>query len=92
MASLDGSSTTVNKNFWRATVTITIAPALSGAVVSGNFDGTSASCTTDGAGQCSVSTNVRTKTTSVIYTVNDVALSGYSYAPSALTNVTVTAP
>ncbi len=89
---LAGTSTTVNKNFWRATVTATIDPALSGAVVSGAWeDGTAASCTTDGLGQCSVSTNVKTKTTSISFTVSDVALAGYTYTQGE-TSVTVNKP
>lgn len=90
--SLDPSSATVNKNFWRATVTAKIDPALAGAIVSGTWgDGTAASCTTDGAGQCAVSTNVRTKTKSITFTVTDVVLAGYAYDPS-LTYVAVNMP
>lgn len=84
VASLTGSSATVNKNFWRATVTATITPAPSGAVVSSTWDGgTAATCTTDSSGQCVVTTNVRTKTStsSVTFTVDDVVLSGYEYVP-----------
>lgn len=36
IASLTGSSSTVNKNFWKATVNVTISPTMSGAVVTGN--------------------------------------------------------
>ncbi|MFU8826670.1 MAG: S8 family serine peptidase, partial [Brevefilum sp.] len=47
VAALEGSSALVNKNFWKATVTITVGPAQAGAVVSGNWDGGSTvTCTT----------------------------------------------
>ena len=91
--SLDGSSVTVNKNFWRATATATINPALAGAVVSGSWsDGSAASCTTDSLGQCEVSTNVRTKNYNTItFNVENVVLSGYTYDPS-ITSVTINKP
>ncbi|MBN1399626.1 MAG: PKD domain-containing protein, partial [Anaerolineae bacterium] len=90
--SLDGSSVLMNKNFWRATVVATINPALAGAAVSGAWgDGSAATCTTDGLGQCSVSTNVRTKTGSITFEVDDVALAGYTYEAS-VTSVTVNQP
>ena len=74
------------------TVTATIDPALSGAVVSGTWgDGTAASCTTDGSGQCSVSTNVKTKTSSLTFTVSGVSLPGYTYV-TGVTSVTVSKP
>jgi len=89
---LASSSATINKNFWRATVTATIEPALAGAIVSGQWgDGAAATCTTDGSGQCAVSTNVRTKTTSITFTVTDVVLAGYIYEPGT-TAITVNAP
>jgi hypothetical protein len=91
VASLTDSGPTVNKNFWRATVVAAIDPALAGAVVSGAWSsGSAATCTTDGSGQCSVAVNVRTKTTtSIVFTVEDVALAGYEYVPG-ITTVTVT--
>lgn len=89
---LVGSSSTINKNFWRATVTATISPALEGAVVSGIWNGsTSASCTTNTAGQCTLSVTVRTTSSSVIFDVTNVALSGYTYVPG-VTSVTITYP
>jgi len=91
--SLTGSSETMNKNFWRATVTATVDPAQSGAVVTGAWSsGGSGSCTTDGLGQCEMSTNVRTRSyASTTFTVTDVALSGYTYVPG-ITTVTVNKP
>jgi subtilisin len=93
VASLTGSSSTVNKNFWRATVTATISPAVSGAVVSGAWSsGAAASCTTGSTGQCTVTVTASTKTvSSVTYTVSNVALAGYTYVPG-VTSVTVTKP
>ncbi len=86
VSSLTGVSTTINKNFWRATATVTISPALSGAVVSGLWDSSkAASCTTDGAGQCTLSVSVRTTTSSITFTVENVALAGYSYVPGDTT-------
>jgi subtilisin family serine protease len=92
VTSLTGSASTVNKNFWKATVTATISPALSGAVVSGVWTGGKAfSCTTDGNGVCSSSLNVSTKTGSITLTVSNVTLADYSYVPG-VTTVTVARP
>ncbi len=92
VASLTGSSSTVNKNFWKATVVATIDPALSGAVVSGSWStGAAASCTTGTSGQCTLTITVRTNVTSITFNVNNVALAGYTYVPGA-TTVTVNKP
>jgi subtilisin len=90
---LAGSSSTINKNFWRATVTATVNSALPGAVVSGAWStGATASCTTDTAGKCSVTVSLSTKSvSSVTYTVSGVALTGYTYVPG-VTSVTVLKP
>ena len=91
VASLTDSSTPINKNFWRASVTATIAPALSGAVVSGTWSsGGSSSCTTDSSGQCTVTVLVR-RQPSVTFTVDGVALAGYEYVPGE-TSLTVYSP
>jgi len=80
VASLTGSSVLMNKNFWKASVTITVEPALPAAVVSGAWStGGSASCTTDTAGQCTVSLNVRTKISSIAFDVTGIVLEGYGY-------------
>jgi PKD repeat protein len=81
VTSLDGISTTVNRNFWKATVTITVDPAVSGAVVSGSWStGGTGTCTTDGVGTCSISSaNLRTSVGSTTFTLTGVALSGYEY-------------
>lgn len=92
VASLVGSSSKVNKNFWKATVVVTINPALSGAVVSGAWSsGTTAKCTTDSYGKCTVSLSIRTTTGSITYTVSNIVLAGYTYLPGT-TTVTVYKP
>jgi subtilisin family serine protease len=92
VTNLAGSSSTINKNFWRATVVVTINPALSGAVVSGAWSsGASASCTTDASGQCTVTVTVRSTANSISYTVSNVALAGYTYEPG-VTSVTIDKP
>jgi subtilisin len=87
VASLAGSSYTMNKNFWNATAVATISPTLSGAVVTGTWsDGKSYSCTTDSNGQCSSSTNVRTKeSSSITLAIDNIVLSGYDYVPGVET-------
>lgn len=92
VSSLIGTSSTVNRNFWKATVTATIDPALAGAVVSGTWStGASASCTTDSAGKCAVAVNVKTSVGSITFMVNSVTLSGYEYV-SGVTTETVNKP
>lgn len=82
VVSLSGSSSTINKNFWKATVVATIDPAVSGAVVSGLWSNNKAfSCTTDGSGECSTTLNVSVKTSSIELTVNNISLLGYTYVP-----------
>jgi serine protease len=92
--SLAGSSSTVNRNFWRATVVVTVEPALGGAVVSGTWStGGSVSCTTDALGVCSVtSSNLGNSTSSVTYNVTNVVLSGYTYEPGGVTSVAISKP
>ncbi len=92
VASLTGSSVLMNKNFWKASVTLTVEPALPGAVVSGIWGtGGSASCTTDTAGQCTVSLNVRTKTSSITFDVTGISLGGYGYVEGE-TSITLYIP
>jgi len=85
ISDLTGNAVTVNRNFWRATVNITIDPAMAGAVVNGTWStGGSVTCTTDGSGICSVtSNNLRTNNvTSITFTVTDVVLAGHNYVPT----------
>jgi hypothetical protein len=92
VASLIGSRSTINRNFWRATVTATIDPALAGAVVSGAWSsGNTASCTTDLYGKCTVTISIRTSTASITFNVSNVALAGHTYVPT-VTSVIVTKP
>jgi subtilisin len=95
VASLTGSSKTINKNFWTATVNITVSPALAGAVVSGSWStGGPGTCTTDGAGQCAInSANLRNTISSITFEVTGVALAGYTYDPAgSIKTVTIDKP
>ena len=85
---LDGSTST-SRNKWNATVTITIhdsnhAPvanaSVSGAWSSGAKGG--GSCTTNAAGQCSVSKN-NLNSTSATFSVTGVTVSGGTYSSAA---------
>lgn len=92
VTSLTGTYTKVNKNFWKATVVVTINPALGGAVVSGAWsNGSAVTCTTGTTGQCTVSLNVKTAVSSITYTVTNVVLAGYNYEPGVVT-VTISKP
>ena len=85
---LDGSSSGSRR--WGATVTITVHdgdhnPATE-AAVSGTWDyrNTSASCTTNSSGQCSVTLNfIRPSMSSVTFTVNNVTHSSLTYSAAA---------
>jgi serine protease len=87
---LDGSST-VAKNNWTATVTITVhdgnhAP-VSDAAVTGSWSAGasgSSSCTTNTGGVCQVSkAGLKVSVRSVTFTVTNVTKSNYTYNPSA---------
>lgn len=86
---LDGSTTTAGRN-WKAAVTITIHDAnhnrVSSASVTGawsdGYAGT-ASCTTDAAGQCSVSTGAMKSASPVTFTVTGVSRDGLTYEPGS---------
>jgi hypothetical protein len=93
VASLVGSSSTLNKNKWTATVDITVNPTLAGAVVTGAWSGGSSfTCTTDNYGKCTVKLTVSTKTTSTTLTIQNIVLAGYEYDPSGVTTVTINKP
>jgi serine protease AprX len=86
---LDGS-TSVSKNTWTASVTMTVhndGHAAVGATVSGTWSGgysATASCATTAAGTCKVSTaNLNKSKTSATFTVTNVAASGLTYSASA---------
>ena len=106
---LDGSKRLTSSNRWEATVTITVRDGagnpVSGAAVTGAWSAGatgSGSCTTAAAGTCSVvKGNIRTGTTSVRYTVNNVTKTGATYnatlnsdpdGDSDGTQITVTRP
>jgi PKD repeat protein len=91
VTSLVGSSTSV-KNLWYATVTITVSPAVSGAVISASWStGGTGTCTTT-SGQCSITSGSFNKNiSSTTFTVTDVAHTSYGYVPG-VTNVTITKP
>jgi PKD repeat protein len=93
VASTVGSSKLLNKNFWQATVVVTIEPALGGATVSGAWStGNAFNCTTDSSGTCSQTINIRTKTTTATLTISNVALAGYEYDSSGDTSETISMP
>ena len=83
-------STTKQKSSWTAIVMITIRnqadTAVANATVTGSWSngttGTS-SCTTNGSGQCAVSkAGIKNRTTSVAFTVTNVAHATLPYAPA----------
>jgi subtilisin len=102
LGGLSGSTATVNPARWSATVTATVHNAdhgpVSGATVSGTWSGGAsgtASCTTDGSGECSVSTTAHRNSASVIFTVTSITHASYEYdagANHASTSVTVYRP
>jgi subtilisin family serine protease len=66
---LSDSSYRVNRNFWRASVTVTTDPQTAGVTVSGSFDpGGSGSCTTGSDGKCAIETgNLRNDVVSTLF-------------------------
>jgi hypothetical protein len=89
---LDGSSAAAGANRWNATVTIRVhkadhSSALAGVVVSGSWGGGtsgSGSCTTDAAGQCSVTkSNLKGNLASVTFTVSNLSQAGSTYVASS---------
>lgn len=97
---LDGSATTAGKN-WKATVVITVHDGghgpLAGAAVTGTWSGGysgTGSCTTNAAGQCSVTTGVIKNASSVTFSVTGLAKSGYTYdsGSNEATSITVSRP
>lgn len=86
---LDGSSANVNRNNWRATVTITVfdstGMAVEGATVDGSFSvGSAKSCITGSAGTCSVTSDNLSRRTvpSVNFTVSGITHASLTYKPS----------
>lgn len=85
---LDGSANSQLGNRWVATVTITVHNSsetpVPNAMVNGSWSGGASgggSCATDGSGQCSVVSNtLKANASSATFTINNVTLSGSSYA------------
>ncbi|PWB74001.1 MAG: hypothetical protein C3F07_08595, partial [Anaerolineales bacterium] len=85
---LDGSTTTASGGKWNATITITVEDAshnpLVNATVSGSWSAGasgSGSCVTNGSGQCTITkNNISKNSSSVLFTVTDVAHAMYAYA------------
>ncbi|HEU0236696.1 MAG TPA: PKD domain-containing protein [Candidatus Limnocylindrales bacterium] len=84
------------RNSWTATVTISVRDdlgPLAGAVVTGSWTvGSGATtCTTNGAGQCSLSSSsLNKKTASVTFSVVNLTKSGWTYASGRNTETSVT--
>ncbi|MBN2388140.1 MAG: S8 family serine peptidase [Anaerolineales bacterium] len=91
VADLDGSATWISSLYWKATVTIRVVDqdgvGVANAVVSVTWSGgynASSTCTTDGAGLCSVTTgNIRKNKANVTLTVTAITASGFTYDPAA---------
>jgi hypothetical protein len=83
---LEGAAQTVNKKFWRASVTIPVLDQdvfkVSGASVTGNwtggYEGTS-TCATDASGTCAVTSGNIRKGSPVIFNVTGVTADGYEW-------------
>ena len=76
------ATATSGKGSWTATATIVVSSAagpLSGATVTGTWNATSGSCTTDPDGTCRISANVNKKTPSATFTVTGVAKAGWTW-------------
>jgi len=90
VADLDGSGVITSGKIWTATVTITVvddtgAP-VSGATVTGRFRSvTGLTCTTDGAGMCSISL-ANTRRRSETFTVTNVSHGTLTYDAAANTD------
>jgi hypothetical protein len=88
---LDATKSTINKNFWRTSVTIALHDAneapISGATVTGTWSGGTAgtaTCTTGAAGTCSVSVpKIAVSQPSATFAVTNVAMAGRTYNASA---------
>jgi serine protease AprX len=81
---LDGTSSWVTSTRWKAQTTITVHDAnhaaVAGVTVTGIWTGnTTASCTTNTNGRCSLSQRYAKKKASVTFSVSSLQLSGYTY-------------
>ncbi len=92
VSSLTASSSKVNKNYWKATVTAKVDPTLAGAAIAGTWsNGKTFSCTTVTGGTCSASLNVSSSLSSISLVINNVVLTNYTYIPG-VTTITVYKP
>jgi hypothetical protein len=89
------ASTTVRRNNWSATVTITVLNSggspVANVTVTGNWsdsaNGSTNTCLTDSIGQCSVTTgNMKNNVSSTTFSVTDLSGAGYTYDSSANTD------
>jgi len=88
---LDGSTEPANGGKWHATITIRVEDAnhdpVANATVSGSWSNGangSGSCVTDASGLCSITkNNINKNSTSAMFTVTDVSVSGYTYTPGS---------
>jgi hypothetical protein len=88
---LSADSSEAPRGRWDAAVTVGVIDAegqpVSGVVVDGNWsDGANgaSSCTTDNSGSCTVTKpNLKNNVSSVVYSVNNLSLSGYTYDSDA---------
>ena len=96
---LSADSSEASRGRWDATVTVGVidaqGQAVAGVVVDGNWsDGANgaSSCTTDTSGSCAVTRpNLKNNLSSVVYSVSNLGLSGYTYDSDAnLVSPTVT--
>ena len=93
VTSLDTVTACDTRGRWQLDINVHLAPALSGAVVSGSWSGDakgSGSCTTDGSGTCQVDKKSLKNNSTVIFTVQSVDSPGYVFAASAADSVAVT--
>jgi len=92
---LTAESSWVNKATWNVSITIKVDPALADAVVTGKSStGVTVTGTTDANGICVITlTKIHNKNNSIDFTVNDIALAGYVFAPdSTKDTITVNKP
>jgi len=94
--SLTGSNAWIKTGVtWQAPVSVTVNPAVSGAVIVGRWsDGTISTCTTV-EGMCDIVLgDLSKKLTSVTFTVTSISLAGYVYEASlnVISSVTVLKP
>ena len=91
VGNLDGVGVSVNRKNWSASVTIYVHDStealVTGVSVTGSWGSGvsgSTSCTTDGSGSCTLTTsNINTKISSAVFSVQDLATSGYVYEPGS---------